>query len=254
MSTNPGRIYNYWLGGMQYTQSDVVAAQQIQQIWPEAPQVTQANRAFLQRTVRWLVEQGIDQFLSIGAGIPSAGNVHTIAQQVNPDVGVVYIDHDPMVIAESQALVAPWPRVVAQHGDLTNLDALLEQEQVCAILDVTRPMAVLCVALLHFILDDTQATQALTALRRHCVRGSYLVLSHGYLPDDECAYEQVQRIQAVYQGQLARRTLPHIQSLFAGYHLVAPGLVPIAAWHPELPTPCPMADIPFMVGGVGKLT
>ena len=172
------RMYDYWLGGHDNFAADRAAALKVSEAAPEAQLMAVENRRFLRRAVRYLAaEAGIAQFLDIGTGLPTQGNVHQVAQDINPAARVVYVDNDPMVLAHSRALKTGGNTVVIE-ADLRDPRAILDQPGTRKLIDFSQPLAVLLVAVLHFISDDEDPHAIVAAIRDALPPGSYLVLSH----------------------------------------------------------------------------
>ncbi|WP_235433684.1 SAM-dependent methyltransferase [Protofrankia coriariae] len=192
------------------------------------------NRFFLRRVVRWLAEAGIDQFIDIGAGLPTQGNVHEIAQQVNPDARVVYVDNDPIVLAHGRALLASNTTTTFITADLRNPDTILGRPDLRALIDFSRPVAVLFIAVFHFVTDEENPAGIIATFRNLLAPGSYIALTHataeGSPPD------QVARVEQVYKNATSPFVFrPHqrIEALFTGFDLVEPGLVRPWQWRPS---------------------
>lgn len=229
------RMYDYYLGGSHNFAIDRQAAAQAIALWPDLPLLMQANRAFLRRVVRFLVAQGIDQFLDIGSGIPTVGNVHEIAQAANPASRVVYVDIDPVAVAHSRALLGANPCATAILGDARSPETVLAHPEVERLLDRDRPIAVLLIALLHFVPDDAAATALVRTLRDAISPGSYLAISHASF---EGRPAESQTHQALYERTptpMAMRSRAAITDFFDGLRLVEPGVVYLPAWRPEAP-------------------
>ena len=172
------RMYDYWLGGHDNFAADRAAALKVSEAAPEAQLMAVENRKFLRRAVRYLAaEAGITQFLDIGTGLPTQGNVHQVAQDINPAARVVYVDNDPMVLAHSRALKTGGNTVVIE-ADLRDPRAILDHPGTRKLIDFGQPLAVLLVAVLHFISDDDDPSATVAAIRDALQPGSYLVLSH----------------------------------------------------------------------------
>jgi hypothetical protein len=171
------RVYDYWLGGHDNFAVDRVAALAVSEVAPEAPLMAVENRKFLRRAVRYLVEAGITQFLDVGTGLPTQGNVHQVAQQINPDARVVYVDNDPMVLAHSRALKTGGNTIVIE-ADLREPQAILDHRGPRELIDFTQPLAVLLVAVLHFISEKDNPSSIVATIRDVLPAGSYLVISH----------------------------------------------------------------------------
>ncbi len=252
---NAARMYDYLLGGYHNFAIDRGAAEQMIAINPNTPLVMQANRAFLRRAIKFLVEQGIDQFLDIGSGIPTAGNVHEVVQQLNPAARVVYVDIDPVAVRHSEAILRGNSQAIVVQADIRQPKILLNNPRVTGMLDFGKPMAVLLLFLLHFITDDEQAYRLVRVLREALVPGSYVAISHG---SHESAPRDVpERLEALY----AKSTTPvrvraraQIEPFFEGLELVEPGLVYVPSWRPEGPDD-PFFDRPAKsdtFSGVGR--
>ena len=228
------RRYDYFLGGYHNFAIDRRAAEQIKALYPDAALAAQTNRAFLRRAVTFLLEQGIDQFLDIGSGIPTVGNVHEIVHRINPQARVIYVDIDPVAVTYSQTILQGSHNVVAIHGDVREPDELLANAEVRSMIDFQRPVAILMVALLNFVPADAEAQRVVQALVAAIPAGSYLVISH--VTNEYLSQEVIAESEAVY----ARSTTPsklrsraQIAALFEGLEFVEPGLVLVPLWRPN---------------------
>jgi hypothetical protein len=189
------RMYDFYLGGSHNFAADRQLAARTIEAWPDVAQLCRANRAFLHRSVSHLAALGIDQFLDLGSGIPTAGNVHEVVSAINPDARVVYVDADSVAIAHSTALLAQEPGAIAVYADLRDPDSVLGNPQVDQFLDLKRPVALLMFASLPFVPDQDDPAGIVAAYRDATAVGSYLALSHGtsdYRP------EAVRRVEDVY--------------------------------------------------------
>ncbi len=255
------RIYDYLLGGTHNFPADREAANSLVRMFPHTPQAAQLNRAFLRRVVRHLSGLGVRQFLDIGSGIPTEGNVHEIAQELAPDTRVVYVDIDPVAVGESQELLQGNAFATAIQGDVRDPKAILNHAQVRRLIDFDMPVAVLMVALLHFMSDDAEANAAVRAVLDAVSPGSFLVVSHvvDETPEDDETGERA-RLREVYKRQTAAllrlRTMAEITQFFDGLELVEPGVVWVSDWRPEAGEDRPADDdlVRYVtVGGVGRL-
>jgi SAM-dependent methyltransferase len=253
------RIYDYFLGGIHNFPADQEAAKQIISRFPFIPQGAQANRVFLRRAVRYLADAGIRQFLDIGSGIPTAGNVHEIAQEAAPDARVVYVDIDPVAVAESLEILAGNDQAVAVRADLREPHAILDHPQVRKMLNFSQPTALLLAAVLHFMPDDEQARSTVDELVAALAPGSYLLISHAAVETFNPESPEYKAIQDLYKRQTTTpaklRTRAETERFFAGLELVEPGVVWLAEWRPEPGTPNPFADNPARSSawaGVGR--
>lgn len=238
------RIYDYLLGGHHNIEADRLAAERLREINPDAPRAMWANRAFLRRAVTFLLEQGIDQFLDVGSGIPTVGNVHEVAQRTKPDAHVVYVDTDPVAVRQSLDILRDQPTVTAIRADARQPEIILAHPAVQRLLDFQRPTAVLLVALLHFVTDDEDAYRLVRVLRDALAAGSYLVISHGThegVPDD--VVTRGERLYGRTTNPIKGRTRADIARFFDGLELVEPGLVYVPQWRPEGPL-SPFSDDP----------
>jgi S-adenosyl methyltransferase len=240
---NPARIYDYLLGGKDNFPADREVAEQLLAIAPVARDVAEDNRAFLRRAVRFLTrEAGIRQFMDLGSGLPTQGNVHEIAQAIIPDARVVYVDNDAMVVTHGRALLAADNTVVIQ-ADLREPDDILEHPEVRELIDFNEPIALLLTAILHFIPDEEDPLGIVARFRDALPSGSYLAISHGTRdvparPDmsaDEMADmgERVERLYQLTTASLVTRTRAQVERFFDGLELVDPGLVEIQRWRPD---------------------
>jgi SAM-dependent methyltransferase len=230
---NIARVYDYLLGGTHNFQADQALARMITAVEPNARMIARANRAFLHRAVRFLAAAGIRQFLDIGSGIPTEGNVHEVASQVAPGSRVVYADIDPVAIAHSKALLAGQPDATVIEGDLRDPGKILADEAVRGLLDFSQPIGLLVVSVLHFVADTDDPGALMGVLRDALAPGSYLVLAHASF---EGRPEMAAATQKVYNrgvaAQLKFRSRADITGLFAGFDLVDPGLVQLPDWRP----------------------
>lgn len=226
---HPARVYDYLLGGKDNFAADREQAKAILQVMPKAQIAAQANRAFLRRAVRYLTaERGLWQFLDIGTGIPTVPNVHEVAQSIAPESRIVYVDNDPIVLSHARALMTgdPAGETAYVEADLGEPGLILDQARLT--LDFTRPVALLLVAVLHFVRHDAHAIVA--RLVDALPSGSCLVISHGttdLLRPDIRAKLDPARFHSY------PRTREQVEEFFNGLDLVDPGLVPVAEWRPE---------------------
>jgi hypothetical protein len=228
------RMYDYYLGGSHNFAVDREAAKSVEQIFPGMSGAARTNRSFLRRAVRYLLSQGIDQFLDLGSGIPTVGNVHEIAQQTNPAVKVVYADVEPVAVAHSTALLAHNPNATAIQADLRDPDSVLKNDDVLAMLDFDRPIGLLMAAVLHFVPDTDHPQDAIARYREALVSGSYLAISHaswdGVSEEERESGEQVNAIYRRTDSPLVLRSGEEIAAFFTGLEIVEPGVVPLSDW------------------------
>jgi len=250
---SPARIYDFWLGGSQNFEADREAGRLAAEVMPSLPCGAKANRLFLQHVVKDLVStRGITQFLDLGSGVPTVGNVHEIAQATDPDATVVYVDIDPVAIAHARALLAENATAHAALADLREPGVVLDHPLVRDAIDWSRPVAVLLFSVLHFVPDDNRPEDIIRAFMAPCAPGSYLALSHGG-PDDDAPEAQ----QAVVRDYASRagvpvtpRTAAQITPWLAGLEIQAPGVEDIRVWLPSL-TETHQTIVPF-VGALAR--
>ena len=230
------RMYDYFLGGWHNFAVDRQAADAATAIYPDFPLVMRTNRAFLYRAVRFLVQQGIDQLLDVGSGIPTVGNVHEVAQRLNPAARVVYVDFDPIAVAHSEAILQGNSQAAVIQADAREPEQILDHALVRPLFDSGKPVAVLLAAVLHFVPDDAIALHITSTLRDAMPPGSYLALSHathdGLTAD---VSEQLHRLYARTTNPYTARTQAEIAAFFDGLDMVEPGLVSTPLWRPERP-------------------
>jgi SAM-dependent methyltransferase len=219
---------------------------------PDVTVQAQANRAFLHRAVRFLVDSGVRQFLDLGSGIPTLGNVHEIAQAAAPQARVVYVDVDPIAVTHSRQILTGNQRAAVVHEDLRRPGRVLADAGLRRVLDLAEPVAVLAVAVLHAISDTDNPAGVLAEYRDAVVPGSYLVIAHGVdsRPVDGKKLVELSRRTTT---PLTRRTGAQIEAMFEGFDLVEPGLVWAPLWHPESPHEVPaQPELSGNLVGVGR--
>ncbi len=230
------RMYDYFLGGHDNFAADRIAALKVIEAAADIPVVARANRRFLARAVRFLAgEAGISQFLDLGTGLPTQGNVHQIAHQVNPAARVVYVDNDPMVLAHSRALKTG-PGTAVIHADLRDPDEILSHPDTRRLIDFSQPVGILLIAVLHFVADP-HAGAAVARYAGAACPGSYLVISHVTASPEPQAAEKVTAVYAGTSNPGTPRTREEVLAMFAGTTLVEPGLVPVPQWRPDQAEP-----------------
>jgi hypothetical protein len=246
-------MYDYFLGGKNNFAADREAAEANLKILPTSRAMARANRAFLGRAVRHLAEEGFTQFLDLGTGIPGPGNTGEVARAVQPTARIVYVDNDPIVSVHSRALLAdadPTASAVVQ-ADVRDPKAILEDSAVRSVLDFDRPIAVLLVAVLHFVRDSEDPAGAVRTLMDGVPTGSRLVLTHGTgdfdLERSKAAVKEYDRATAPF----VLRSFAEVAEFFDGLDLVDPGLVQIPWWRPEGGAVPEGSEQIWLYGGVG---
>lgn len=232
---SPARMYDYLLGGFHNFEIDRQTTEQILLITPHLRLTAQISRAFLRRVVRYLTLQPIDQFLDIGSGIPTVGNVHEVAQSVIPSARVVYVDIDPIAVAHGRAILVDNQRATAIRGDVRAPDDILNHAEVKELLDMSRPIAIVLATVMHYVPDDALAYAVVRRLREAMAPGSFLVIAHG-TPETQTAEREKQLAEAVQRITTTKvRTAEEILPFFEGLELTEPGLVLTPLWRPEGP-------------------
>lgn len=248
------RIYDYLLGGSQNFAVDRAVAEQLLESMPDARTHAQANRAFLRRTVQFCAESGVSQFLDIGSGIPTLGNVHEVARGILPDARVVYVDIDPVAVEHGRAILAGDPGATVIEADLRDPDRILADPALRGLLDLERPVAVLLVAILHVIPDADRPYEIVARLRDHLAPGSLLAIAHG---SNDSRPEIGQRLTELSRQTTTPMTLrprADIARFFDGFTLVDPGLVWVPEWRPDSTDERdPHPERSSNLGGVGRL-
>jgi SAM-dependent methyltransferase len=250
---NVARMYDYALGGKDNFAADREAVEKLFSFSPENKDVPRANRRFLARAVRFAVAQGIRQFLDLGTGLPSQGHVHEIVTEIDPDAHVVYVDYDPVVVNHARALLVDSDSVTAVEADIRDPEGILAHPDVTGLIDFSRPVAVLFVAVLHGIQDRDDPAGIVRAFAERLSPGSYLILSHltseGHPP---ALVAQKEEIFARSNAPTSYRSRAEILRMFNGFNLVEPGLTVVTQWRgDELDRKLDAAGR-WALGGVGR--
>ena len=232
---HPARVYDYWLGGKDNFEVDRQVATATTAAAPGVQQGARDNRAFLGRAVRFIAEQGVRQFLDIGTGIPTQGNVHEVAQSVAPDARVVYVDNDPIVMTHARALLrgSPEGKTVYIEADLREPDTILKHPDTLATIDFTQPIGLIIVGTLMFIKDTDDPFGLVKRFTDPLPSGSYLAISHVTADFDPEAVGASARAYNKGPTPFTPRTGAQIATFFEGFDLVEPGLVKVFDWRPD---------------------
>jgi hypothetical protein len=230
-TAHPARRYNYWLGGKDHFAADRESGDAIEAAFPTVRLAALENRAFMRRAVTFIArEAGVRQFLDIGTGIPAPGNTHDVAQAVAPESRVVYVDNDPIVLSHARALLNSSPEGATAYleADLGDTERILSDPYLRATLDLTQPVALLLVAIMHFVPPGDDPYQAVARLTRALPAGSYLVVSHATADFAPPGHVPVGPPPGTYM-----RSKEEIARFFKGMEIVSPGMVPTVAWRAE---------------------
>ncbi|GAB3983809.1 SAM-dependent methyltransferase [Actinoallomurus acanthiterrae] len=236
------RMYDYALGGKDNYAVDRETAERIFAAFPDLRELVKANRGFLTRAVRFIAEQGVRQFVDLGAGIPTSPNVHEIAREVHPDACVLYVDHDPIVAAHSRALRADGGGVAVIEADIRDPDTVLSRIEDKGVIDFAEPVGILFIDVLHFVTDEEDPAGIVARFRDRIAPGSHLALSAAC--SDGVDPESAEKVTAAYKNAttpLVPRTRAEIERFLRGFELVSPGLANMATWR---------ADGPEIAGGL----
>ncbi|NUT20429.1 MAG: hypothetical protein HOV77_14680 [Hamadaea sp.] len=229
------RVYDYYLGGSHNFAVDREFAQQVLQAMPNVPQLARENRAFLRRVVRAMSALGVDQFIDLGSGIPTVGNVHEVAQELDPKARVVYVDWDPVAVAHGEAILEDNDRTAVIGADLREPAAIFADERVKALIDPSRPTAILLIAVLHFVPDELKPIELIGQISSLLAPGSHVAISHA---SPERQAEQIGQAANLYQktaSPVTMRSQAEIEALFGDLDLLEPGVVQTPLWRPDVP-------------------
>jgi hypothetical protein len=232
----PARIYAYWLGSKDHYPADRKAAEEVAACRPQVVAGARANRAFLARAVRYLAGQrGIRQFLDVGPGLPAPGATHEVAQAIAPQTRVVYVDSDPVVMVHARALLTSSREGCCEYVDADLRDPEIIVKEAARTLDFTRPAAVILAAVVHFIPGSQDPQGIVASLTAALAPGSFVAISHltaDFAPGQVAA--GVAAYNALVPAEITARTHREVTALFGGLSLVAPGVVPVSEWRPDL--------------------
>jgi SAM-dependent methyltransferase len=256
---SPDRIYDAYLGGSHNTAVDRAFVDKVETILPPIKAIARNNRSFLRRAVKAAAADGITQFLDIGSGAPTVGNVHEIALRANPQAHVVYVDYNTiacqssLIKLEEQGVT---DRVTMIQEDLRDPAGILEHPKTHALIDFDRPVCLLMVALLHFIGDDDRPAELIAEYRDRLAPGSKLVISH--LSSDDATPEQQEQVNTFTDAykdtstRLYTRTKAELTALFDGWEIEQPGLVHLQDWRPDNPADLHQEAYQLAWCGVGR--
>ena len=248
---NAARMYDYFLGGSHNFAADRAAADRTKAATPWVVDAIRANRAFLFRAVRYCLDQGVDQFLDLGSGIPTVGNVHEIARETDPSARVAYVDNEPVAVMTSESVLEGDALATVTHEDLRNVEAVLAAPTVTDLIDFTRPVALRTLGVLHFLPDSDDPADVLRRYRSHLVPGSLHVLSHGTTDHAPQSAAGVASSYARTSNPARARNRDEVLALLQGLELAEPGLVDASQWRPDDPDAKDMAGYYAAIGRIG---
>jgi S-adenosyl methyltransferase len=251
---NAARVYDYYLGGSHNFEADREMARRAIELWPDVPKIIRANRAFLHRAIRFIASRGVRQFVDLGSGMPTVGSVHEVARTVTPDARVVYVDIDPVVVAHARMILEGDAYATVINADLSNANGVLGHTDLQRVLDLDEPVAVLMIAVLHFVPDDNRPAEIVAAYHHALAPGSYLALTHatqdGQRPEQASEHR---KLYARTATPMTMRSHDEIMRLVAGWDLVEPGLVRMPLWRPDSAEELPEHPQEFAgYGAVGR--
>ncbi|SEF93618.1 S-adenosyl methyltransferase [Nonomuraea solani] len=245
------RAYDVVLHGKDNFEVDRAFVAEIVKVIPEIYDVATYNRQVLGRGVRYLIEQGITQFLDLGSGLPTVENTHQVAQRANPESRVVYVDNDPMVLAHGRALLAENENTAVVTSDLRDPAAILADESVQRLIDLGRPVGVMLVGVLHHLHDDEDPRGIVEAYMAAVPSGSYLFITHFCDSSQDSRDAEKKYLALLGTGRF--RTVEEITTFFGDAELVEPGVVPLPLWRPEEPVPAELTvGQRLMFGGIAR--
>ena len=236
------RAYDYLLGGNHNFQVDREFVELLLVDQPEVKRFAIMNRAFMRRAVLFMVERGIRQFLDLGSGIPTVGNVHEIAQQTDPSARVVYVDNEHVAVAHSQLILEHNDNAAMVQGDITRPRLVLNQPDVQRLLDFDQPIGLLAITIGHYMLPEHDPAAVFAGYRDAVAPGSYLALTHLTGDFDEAMGIELTKRMKETQNKVAARSRDEILGFFGDFEFVEPGLVTTSQWRPESPPNTPKED------------
>ncbi|SEQ63735.1 S-adenosyl methyltransferase [Lentzea xinjiangensis] len=227
------RLYDYLLGGGHNFAADRELAEKFLRAQPNARTIARLNRAFLRRAVLFMMDRGIRQFLDLGSGIPTVGNVHEIARKADPEARVVYVDFEEVAVAHSQLILEEDPRAAVVQEDMTAPDAVLKAARDSGLIDFSQPVGVLTVGVFHFVPPEADPEAVVAAYRDAVPAASYLAFSQFTQDLQPAEMAGVVEVMKKSQNPMFPRTKGEIEGLFGGFELIEPGIVPLPLWRPE---------------------
>jgi SAM-dependent methyltransferase len=254
---HPARRYDYWLDGKDNFAADRASAAEVEKGFPTVRTSARQNRRFLKRVITHLAEQqGIRQFIDIGAGLPAADNVHEVAQAIDPRSRIVYVDHDPIVLAHARVLLRGTREGATAYieADVRQPSTILSAPDLLETIDLDRPVALTLLAIMHFVPDEDRPYELVQQLRDALAPGSFLVVSqatHDYLTPEEIA--ESARRNARSGVRFRARSAEEFGRFFTGLELVPPGVTSVVNWGAPVARPQSLVIETSMLGGVGRV-
>lgn len=247
------RMYDYLLGGSHNFAVDREFLKKVLEIQPNAKRWAIMNRAFMRRAVLFMLDQGIRQFLDLGSGIPTVGNVHEIAQTIDPTARVVYVDNEHVAVAHGQLLLESNPNAVIVQADITRPGLVLNDPATQHLIDFTQPVGLLAITIGHYILDEQDPGGVFAAYRDALPAGSYMALTHVTNDFDSARTEDLtEEMTRNSQNKAQARSRAQITAFFGEFELVEPGLVFTSQWRPDLPDEVDEPEKDGLYAGIGR--
>ena len=258
---NIARVYDFQLGGKDNYAVDRQVGRQILDLAPDAPAIARSNRSFLRRAVRYMIaDAGIRQFVDIGSGLPTQGNVHEVAQDANPGTRVVYVDNDPVVLVHARALLDTSDATKVIKADLRRPAEILSDPVLRKFIHFDQPVGLLLIAILHHVNDDERPEDITAQLGAALAPGSHLAISHFHnpgsaLPEEAALAAASEELMIEKFGSGRFRSAAEVRRFFGDFELLDPGVVPLPLWRPEPGEPPTMISADHrLVGGVARKT
>jgi len=228
------RVYDYLLGGAHNFAVDRALAHRLLELHPTGAAVARLNRAFMRRAVLLMVEQGIRQFIDLGSGIPTVGNVHEVAQKAEPSCRVVYVDHEDVAAAHGRLLLEGNDRAAMLQADVSLPDGVLDAPETTGLIDFTEPVGLLAITVLHYLSPEQNPADVLRRYREAMAAGSYLAISHAASDFRSVRMaEAVDEMRSSSAEGIYPRSRDEVLALFEGFELIEPGLVTTSQWRPD---------------------
>ena len=249
MTPNHARVYDYFLGGKDNFAADRLAAEKITQVAPDTALLARANRGFLTRVVRLMIDAGIRQFIDLGTGIPTSPSVHEVARAADPSTQVVYVDNDPIVTTHNAALLATNDGVISIAGDVRRPEEVLADQKLRTVIDFDKPVGLLCVAVLHLVSDAEDPAGIMARFHEQLASGSHLAICQFAAESHPAGIKQFAEIYANAPIKVTFRPRDQIRHFFNGLDILPPGVVEVEHWRPDMQAFSTRLKI---VGGVGR--
>lgn len=227
------RVYDYYLGGTHNFAVDREFAEQAIALVPELPWIMRINRAYLRRAVRYMVEVGIRQFIDLGSGIPTVGNVHQVVEALTQDAKVIYVDNDPVAVTHSSQILTSRHNAIVIPADVREPEKIFEHSDVRRLVDPAKPVGVLMFAILHFVSDSDDPRGVIARYRHHMVPDSHIALSHATRLEGDESMAEHRKMYDRSSNPMTMRTMDEVRALMEGFEIVPPGVVYMPLWRPD---------------------